>query len=283
MNYEPRILVTMKSQNGNVALRSTPESVRYGDADIASVAALIADPARGRILMALNDGRALPASVLADEAGVSAQSASGHLKKLVAGKLLRVEASGRYRYYKLAGDDVGAVLEALALVAPPHTITSLRQGTRANALRQARTCYDHLAGRLGVMITEALLSKGALVRTDGHTDTRRRHSDPLSAGVGDACPYRLGGAAAEIFGTIGVDLDKITYDTRLRRPLVRVCVDWSEQRHHLAGRLGAAVTDSWFRAGWISRKSHDRAITLTRRGARALETCLGCDLESSAI
>lgn len=112
----------------------TAATSRYGDADVASVAALIADPARGRILMALAGGRALPASVLATEAGISAQSASGHLKKLVTGNLLRVAATGRHRYYTLAGSEIAAALESLALIAEPYEITSLRQGTRANAL-----------------------------------------------------------------------------------------------------------------------------------------------------
>jgi DNA-binding transcriptional ArsR family regulator len=270
----------MRTQNGYVGPGSTStEASRHGDVDIASVAALIADSARGRILMAVNDGRALPASVLAAEAGVSAQSASGHLKKLVAGGLLGVEAAGRHRYYKLAGDEVGAALEALALIARPYKVTSLRQGTRANALRQARTCYDHLAGRLGVTVTEALLDKGALVRTDGHPDTRRRDSDPLTAGVGDDCPYELGDNAADVFAAIGIDLDKITTTTGARRPLIRACVDWTEQRHHLAGRLGASITDSWVRAEWISRKPQDRAVALTRRGAESIESRLGCRVE----
>lgn len=115
-----------------------------GDADLARAAALFAEPARARGLLARADGRALPASLLADEAGVSAQATSAHLKRLHEAGLVTVVPSGRHRYYRLAGPDVAAVLEALARIAPSQTVRSLRQGTRANALRSARTCYDHL-------------------------------------------------------------------------------------------------------------------------------------------
>ena len=251
----------------------TASSARYGDADVASVAALIADPARGRILMALADGRALPASVLATEAGISAQSASGHLKKLVAGNLLRVAATGRHRYYTLAGPEIASALESLALIAEPYEITSLRQGTRANALRRGRTCYDHIAGKLGVRITEALLESQALIRTDGRTDAQRTNTDPLSAGTGSDCPYELGPHAADVLASIGVDLHALDHH-KSRRPLLRACVDWTEQRHHIAGTLGAHICQTFTDAGWITRKPRERAITLTDRGHRALKTRL---------
>ncbi|OZD10289.1 transcriptional regulator [Rhodococcus sp. 06-235-1A] len=252
----------------------TATTSRYGDADVASVAALIADPARGRILMALADGRALPAGVLAAESGVSAQSVSGHLKKLVAGNLLRVTATGRHRYYSLAGPEIAAALESLALIAEPYEITSLRQGTRANALRRGRTCYDHIAGKLGVTITEALLESQALVRTDGRADAGRADTDPLSAGSGDDCPYELGPRAHDVFAAIGVDIDAAR-DSRSRRPLLRACVDWTEQRHHIAGSLGAEICRTLVNAEWISRTPRERAVSLTPRGHRALEARLG--------
>src|ERR1700754_4488034 len=121
-----------------------------GDTDIAEVGALVADPGRCRILLALDDGRALPASRLAAEAGVSPATASSHLGKLVAAAFLTVEARGRYRYYRLKGPAVGALIEALQQLAPFTPVRSLRQANRSQALRRARTCYDHLAGRLGV-------------------------------------------------------------------------------------------------------------------------------------
>src|SRR5256886_3163689 len=147
-------------------------SVRYGvdmrgDADIAKIGALVADPARARILLALGDGRALPASVLASEAGVAPSTASAHLGRLVEAGLLRVHPQGRHRYYRLAGPEVGELIEALARVSPAAPVRSLRQGTRAEALRAARTCYDHLAGRLGVAVFAALLEPGLARGGDG--------------------------------------------------------------------------------------------------------------------
>src|SRR2546423_111342 len=130
-----------------------------GDADIAKIGALVADPARARILLALGDGRALAASVLADEAGVAASTASAHLGKLLDGGLLAVERHGRHRYYRVAGPQVAELIEALARLAPASPVRSLRQGTKAQAVRYARTCYDHLAGRLGTGLMEALLQR----------------------------------------------------------------------------------------------------------------------------
>ncbi|MDJ0396549.1 helix-turn-helix transcriptional regulator [Rhodococcus sp. G-MC3] len=245
---------------------ATPD--RYGDADIASVAALIADPARGRILMALADGRALPASVLAAEAGISAQSASGHLKKLLVGNLLRVAATGRHRYYTLAGPDIASVLESLASIAEPYQITSLRQGTRAHALRRGRTCYDHIAGKLGVALTEGLLDTGAIVRTDGNSGAGRAGTDPLSGGTPDG-RYELGPQASEVFGDIGIDIE-LVQQNRGRRALIRACVDWTEQRHHIAGALGAEICRTLVAAEWVTRRPRERSVSLTPRGQQAL-------------
>ena len=133
-----------------------------GDADIAAVASLVADPSRARILSALTDLRALPASVLAAEAGVTPPTASGHLARLTDAGLLTVERSGRHRYYRLAGPEVAEALEALGRLAPATPVRSLRQGTRANALRRSRSCYDHLAGQLGTGLMAALLERGVL-------------------------------------------------------------------------------------------------------------------------
>lgn len=261
----------------------TPASARHGDVDIAGAAALFADPARGKILMALNDGRSLPASRLADEAGISAQSASGHLKKLVDGGLLRVSATGRHRYYALAGDAVGVALEGLAAVGQPREVTSLRQGTRAHALRRARTCYDHLAGYLGVAVAQGLLDTGAIERSDGAADNARREGDPLAAGTGDTTLYVLGPNAATVLPALGVDIDALRTSSS-SRPLIRACVDWTEQRHHIAGRLGAAIATAWTSSEWITRSPRDRSITVTPVGRRHLERVLAVptDLDSSA-
>lgn len=243
-------------------------------ADIAPVAALLADRTRARIVSALADGRALPASVIAHESGVAASTASSHLARLVDGGLLRVEPSGRHRYYRLAGRDVGLALEALAVIAPQPPVTSLRESTRAAALRRARTCYDHLAGRVGVRLTQALVDRGALVRTDGASGTARNALDRLAAPARSE-PYRLGPAAAAVFTGIGVDLDALLARPAGSRPLLRFCVDWSEQRYHLAGALGAAVLQRAHESGWVVRRSSGRAVEVTDAGWRAFGTALG--------
>lgn len=215
--------------------------------------------------MALADGRALPASLLATEAGVSAQTVSSHLRKLLDGGLLTVETSGRHRYYRLAGPEVAAAVEAVARIARPQPIRSLRQSTRAAALREARTCYDHVAGRLGVALLEALVRREALLRTDGGSGAERRPDDPLAQQLPHG-PYELGPAAPEIFGELGIDLSAGGSSRRL----LRFCVDWSEQRHHLAGRLGAALATALFDRAWIARRPHHRAIDLTSAGRAGL-------------
>ncbi|HVW41835.1 MAG TPA: metalloregulator ArsR/SmtB family transcription factor [Amycolatopsis sp.] len=248
-----------------------------GDADIATTAALFADPARVRVLMALADGRALAASVLATEAGLSAQGTSAHLAKLRDAGLVEVERSGRHRFYRLAGPHVGEVLETLARFSPSQPVKSLRAGTRAQALRLARTCYDHLAGRLGVTVTAALVAQDALTTTDGDDSTNRRDHDELSKPLATH-PYALGPHAKAVFHDLGVDLDA---PRARKRPLLRFCLDWSEQRHHLAGALGADLAAAFARQGWTERRAEGhRAIRVTDAGARELRKRLGVDLDT---
>jgi DNA-binding transcriptional ArsR family regulator len=237
-----------------------------GDADIAAVGALLAEPSRARILMALADGRALPASVLAAEAGIAASTASEHLGRLVDGGLLTMEPHGRHRYYRFSGPQAGELVESIARLAPAAPVRSLRQGTRAEAVRSARTCYDHLAGRLGTELMAALLRDGVLAGGDGafHPELGDHLSQP-----GRDVPYEL--ADAGPLRALGVDPAAI----RGRRPLVRYCVDWSEQRHHLAGALGAALADRLFELGWIQRAPRSRAVRVTPDGAGGLRDALG--------
>ena len=245
-----------------------------GDADIAKVGALVADPARARILLALGDGRALPASVLADEAGVAPSTASAHLGKLVDGKLLTVERHGRHRYFALAGQDVAELIEALAKVAPPAPVRSLREGTRAHAVRNARTCYDHLAGVLGTQLMASMLDRGLLTGGDGAFDRSTAREDRLSARGSDS-DYRLTARGEDELEQFGIDFAEL----RSRpRPMVRYCVDWSEQRHHLAGSLGAALADRMFDLRWVSRARRGRAVTVSDEGARGLEETFGLTL-----
>ncbi len=252
----------------------TDERPLNGYADIAAVGALLADATRARIMWCLADGRALPASVLAGEASVAASTASEHLSRLVAAGLLTVEVSGRHRYFSLAGPQVVAALEALAALAPTRPVRSLRESTRAAALRSARSCYDHLAGRLGVAVTEALLEREALIRTDGVGGTIRGEGDCLAAPVRDH-PYTLGPHAEPLFTALGVDLSTTRNQ---RRPLLRFCVDWSEQRHHLSGALGAALLIRMESAGWVRRHDSRRSLRLTDPGAEVLSSVLGLDL-----
>ena len=254
----------------------TATTVHRGDADVAHVAALFADPTRARVLVALADGRSLPAGVLATEAGVSAQAASAQLARLRDNGLIDVEQSGRHRYYRLASDHVATILEALAVIAPTEPVRSLREGTRAAALRRARTCYDHLAGRLGCVVTAALLDRGALVRTDERTSTERRPDDRLSARVTDP-PYDLGPAAPEVLRSLGLG-DDVLGSPGGPRPLLRFCVDWSEQRHHLGGRLGAELLTTFLAAGWVARRPRHRAVDLTDLGAERLRTLIGVEI-----
>jgi DNA-binding transcriptional ArsR family regulator len=232
-----------------------------GDADIAKVGALVADPGRARILLALADGRALPATVLADEAGVSASTASAHLAKLVAGGLLDAERDGRHKYFRVAGPDVAELMEALARLSPATTVRSLRQSSNAQAIRFARTCYDHLAGVLGTSLMDAMLERELLSDDDELVD------------------YRLTDRGVTELGAFGIELAPLR---ARRRPLIRGCVDWSERRHHLAGGLGAAVTDRMFQLGWLERARRSRAVHVTEAGGRGLRETFGVELAALA-
>lgn len=237
-----------------------------GDVDIAAVAALVGEPARAAVLMALADGRALSASTLAAEAGVAPSTLSGHLARLVDGGLIRVEPSGRYRYFRLAGPEVAEAVEALARLAPVRPVRSLRQGTHAQAIRRARTCYDHLAGRLGVALCDALVGAGIVLAEtamDGESDPVLR--------AGRAQRYSLTEGGRRDLADLGV-----VCDPGGRRPLIRYCVDWSEQRPHLGGALGAALLDQFILLGWV-RRAPRRVVHLTITGRAGLIERLGVD------
>jgi DNA-binding transcriptional ArsR family regulator len=233
------------------------------------VGALVADPARCRMLLALDDGRALPASRLASEAGVSAATASSHLRKLTEAGLLAVESHGRNRYYRLAGPVVARLIEALQALAPPVQIRSLRQGTRANALRTARTCYDHLAGRLGVELMSSMIGAGYLDGGDGTFDAASARHDQR-AGYGHDVDYAITDRGWQFLTDFGVHLPA-------RRSVVRYCVDWSEQRHHLAGGLGRGLLDSLIERDWVRRLPEVRAVRITPAGHAGLAEALGVE------
>lgn len=210
---------------------------------IAPVAALAGDPARANILAALSGGMALTASELAAEAGVTLQTASSHLSKLVAGGLLVAMQAGRHRYFRLANDDVAQMLEAIMGVAARTGQMRTRPGPRDLAMRAARVCYDHLAGERGVQMF------------DSFVQTRRiaQNGDEL----------RLTRRGTEFVREFRIDLDRLS---AARRPLCRACLDWSMRRHHLGGALGAALLDRFHALNWIEREKSSRAVRFTRSG-----------------
>ena len=230
-----------------------------GDADLAALGSVLGERARARMLLALGDGRALPAGVLASEAGVAASTASEHLGRLVDAGLLSVLPQGRHRYYRLAGPEVAELIEALARVAPAAPVRSLREGTRAHAIRSARTCYDHLAGRLGVGVMQALIADGAITGGDG---VHRFDGDDRLSAQGHDVDYRLTRAGARKLAALGIEEPQSL-------PL-RYCVDWTEQAHHLSGPLGRALATRLLDLGWIRRADRGRAVHVTDAGAGGL-------------
>jgi DNA-binding transcriptional ArsR family regulator len=234
--------------------------------DIAPVAALLADRTRAVMLTVLLDGRPLPAGELARTAGVSAATASSHLGKLLDGDLVTVVKQGRHRYYRLKGAEVATVIEALSLISPSVEVRSLRQSRQAAALGLARTCYDHLAGRAGVALFDALLSQGLI---EPEPEPEDEDEDEHSAyGVTDKGQERL--------ERIGVDVDAVRAS---RRRFAGHCLDWTERRPHLNGALGAAVTASLVDLGWFERGTSRRSLVLTRKGHAGLADVFGCVVE----
>jgi DNA-binding transcriptional ArsR family regulator len=221
---------------------------------LAGFAALLADPTRAGFCLALLDGRAWTAGELARAAGVAASTASDHLTRLVAGGLLVEERQGRHRYVRLAGPGVAQLVEDLAARAPaPATPPrTLRAASAGVALAYARTCYDHLAGRLGVLVYDALLDRGVLDRSGG---------------------LALTGNGVTWLAGLGVPVEPLR---ATRRPLVRDCLDWTERRPHLAGALGAALCGRFLDLGWTVRGA-GRAVRLTPSGRDALADALALD------
>ena len=224
-------------------------------ANIAEVASLVGDPSRANMLAAMFDGRALTAGELAQIAGVSAPTASGHLAKLVQGRLVTVAVQGRHRYFRLAGGDVAQMLEQIAVVAGSAPQTPRATPRVPAHLREARTCYDHVAGRLGVAIADGLVARGAIV---------------LSAEAGEIT--EVGRALLDRLGA------PLTAPTGSRRLLCRPCLDWSERRPHLAGVVGAAILERSLALGWVRQGAERRALTITPLGRRRFADDLGADL-----
>lgn len=219
------------------------------------------------------DGRALPASTLSSEARVGASTTSVHLNKLVQGGLITVEKQGCYHYYRLKDNRVAQALEALALISPLDPIRSLSQGTKANALRSARSCYDHLAGQLGISIMQSFLDAKVLLRSDSIKVPSHQSTDFLSARVKDH-PYYVGPEAEKVLASLGIDLSDISIQ---KRALLAFCLDWSEQKHHLVGVLGALLMERFLELGWIYRGKFPRSILISGIGKESFKYYLGIE------
>jgi DNA-binding transcriptional ArsR family regulator len=234
------------------------EMVMHAQPNLSATAFLIADAARAAMLMALADGRALPAGELAHAAGVTAQTASSHLAKLLDGGLLAVERQGRHRYYRLADPHVALALESLAAIGMRAPVRRQSAGREARTLRLARCCYDHLAGQAGVAITQCLMQRGFLVPAHGKT-------------------FEVTQAGVAWFDCMGLDIDALRPG---RHGIARQCLDWTERRHHLAGPLGVRWLDLLCSKGWLRRAPDSRAVQITPDGWVGLREQLGLTPES---
>jgi DNA-binding transcriptional ArsR family regulator len=224
-----------------------------GKYPIAETASLFADPARVAILVALLDGRSLPASELAFRARVSAQAASMHLGKLLGGRLVTMSRLGRHRYYSLAGPDVAAALEAMGTLC--NALRPLQPPADGSIvpIRMARTCYDHLAGKVAVQICESMQERQLLAPVDDS--------------------FRVTARGERWFEDLGIDLNSLRANRK--RPLMRKCLDWTERKFHLAGTAGAALLDLFREREWIKREVGSRVVTITGNGRMALKTHFG--------
>jgi DNA-binding transcriptional ArsR family regulator len=233
------------------------------DVDLAAVAALIADPSRAAMLDALLSGGRHSARELAVAAGIAPSTATEHLDRLERGGLVVTERVGRRREVRLAGPEVGRALEGLAEIAPRKRVTGLRAWHHGEALRAARSCYDHLAGQAGVALADGLVAAGTLELGDGAFALTRRGARDLAA--------------------FGLDVDAIL---GARRATARACVDWSERRPHVGGALGAALLDALLRRRWVARApqaagaraTRGRVLRVTDAGRAGLSAAFGVEL-----
>ncbi|NKB51808.1 MAG: metalloregulator ArsR/SmtB family transcription factor [Rhizobiaceae bacterium] len=215
--------------------------------DTALLGSLIGDPARANILTALMSGKALTATELASEAGVTVQTTSSHLKKLESGGLIRQRKQGRHRYFGLSDADVGDVLESMMGLAEKRGMLRTQPGPKDEALRKARVCYNHLAGELGVTLYDSLLASQYLVERDEEVEL-------TSKGEG-------------FVDRFGIDLQLLSSN---RRPMCKSCLDWSSRRSHLAGSLGTALLDRFYELNWAKRVQGSRAVKFSATGEKNL-------------
>jgi DNA-binding transcriptional ArsR family regulator len=230
-----------------------------GDADLAAIGRMLGDDHRARFLLALLGGEALPAGELAARSGASSSLASAHLAKLLDAGLVDATRRGRQRHYRLATPQVAHAIEALLAVAPARATSSLREHSRGEAIRRARTCYDHVAGRLGVAVADAFEER-CIVRANQSGWELTPHGE-----------HEL--------EQLGLDIPALR---RQRRAFIRPCLDWTERRPHIAGGLGAAVTARMFELAWIRRLPGSRGLRVTPKGDAELHARFAVSLEPPA-
>lgn len=224
--------------------------------NVALIASLVSEDSRAAILTVLMDGRYHAAGELAYMAGIQPQTASFHLAKMVQADVVAVDKQGRHRYYGIKNQEVAHVMESLLSISPPVLVKSLRQSTEDKALRYARTCYDHLAGSLGVQFTHTLLNAGVLCEEEkGFTVTE--HGE-------------------KVFADLNIDFAQAK---KKRRSFSHKCLDWSERRHHLAGALGNAIMEKLLELKWVQRHPTSRALTVTSEGEKGFEEVFSLDIK----
>ncbi|MDQ2879172.1 MAG: helix-turn-helix domain-containing protein [Pseudomonadota bacterium] len=247
---------------------------------IAELGALVGDPGRANMLIALLDGRALTARELADRAGVTPQTASGHLGRLLTANLIRVEQQGRHRYHRLASSDVADLLEAMHIAGArlEARADAKRPGPVDPALRAARSCYDHIAGELGVALADALAGSG----NAGSGNAGSGNAGSRNDGSGGESGLALSASGERRLADWGIDLDRLR---GMRRPFCRACLDWSERRSHLAGTVGAAILDRSLTLGWLRRRHGSRALIITHAGETGFRSVFdtACVMTGNAV
>jgi DNA-binding transcriptional ArsR family regulator len=222
------------------------------ETELSNVAFLLGEPARALMLWSLLDGQARPAGELAFFANVSPQSASLHLAKLVEAEMLKVTAQGRNRYYSIARPEVAHAIESMAALIPSAAENKILPSFAVPELRLARTCYDHLAGKLAVGIADAMQERGLLMPSGGD--------------------FVVSDKGAEMFEEIGIDIEEVK---KQRRSFAGKCLDWSERRYHLAGSLGAALLGELLNRKWIARVPKGRAVRVTLDGRKNFDRLFG--------
>jgi len=223
--------------------------------NVAEIASLLGEKSRATILTSLLDGRFHTASELAFMAAITPQTASFHLSKLVEGNLVNVEKHGRHRYFQLANGEVARILESFLAISPPPEVRSLKQSSQVKLLQEARTCYDHLAGKLGVDLTESMLNAGYLKKEERE--------------------FVVTPKGEQFFTDFGIDLSELK---RKRRSFSHTCLDWSERHHHLAGALGQGLLTHFFDLGWIVRVPSIRAVKVTKIGKEGFNQVFSIDV-----